>query len=321
VNVHRVPAWPAGSDLHLAPGIARWIRRKPGGIVHVQGFHTLVAPLAMLSSIAHRIPFVVTFHSGGHSSQLRHRLRPLQQRALRPLLKRASRLIGVSAFEKELFRSRLGLPAELFAVVPNGVDKSTPDDVQEVEVDNQLIVSIGRAERYKGHQRVVEALPDLIKVRPGLRLRVLGSGPDEQKLRRLADRLGVSDRVEICGVRPTDRPELVKLLRSAALIVSLSTYEAHSIAALEAVNLGRPTLVAASSGLSEFAERGLARGVDPKASASAIAGAILEQLENPIVPAETSLATWDDCAESLLSIYQSILGERDEAAASQHRHQ
>jgi len=53
-------------------------------LVHVQSYHTLVAPLAMLRALLLRVPYVVTFHGGGHSLGHRNRARRLQRRFLRP---------------------------------------------------------------------------------------------------------------------------------------------------------------------------------------------------------------------------------------------
>ena len=65
-----------------------------------RGYHQkLVAPLAMLSAALRRIPYVVTFHPGGHSSEARNRLRGAQQRLLWPLLARAARLLDMSVPE------------------------------------------------------------------------------------------------------------------------------------------------------------------------------------------------------------------------------
>src|SRR5207244_9904616 len=72
VRVVRLRSWPAGRDYYFAPGLWRAMRRGTWDIVHVQAYHTLVAPLAMAGAIRRRIPFVLTFHGGGHSSRLRH---------------------------------------------------------------------------------------------------------------------------------------------------------------------------------------------------------------------------------------------------------
>jgi glycosyltransferase involved in cell wall biosynthesis len=112
IKVTRVRARPRQTDYYLAPGVARALRREDFDIVHCQGYHTLVAPITMISALRQQIPYVVTFHSGGHSSALRRAMRPTQIRLLRPLLRRAAALIAVSDFEAGLFAPRLGLPRD-----------------------------------------------------------------------------------------------------------------------------------------------------------------------------------------------------------------
>ena len=67
VTVQRVRTWPAQTDYGFAPAIYRTIRQGGWDIVHVQSYHTLVAPLAMLAAWQAKIPYVVTFHGGGNS--------------------------------------------------------------------------------------------------------------------------------------------------------------------------------------------------------------------------------------------------------------
>jgi glycogen synthase len=114
IPVLRVPAWPTRQDWYFAPGLPTYITEGAWDIVHCQGYHTFVPPLAMLAALKANIPYVLTFHGGGHSSPLRNRVRGLQQLMLRPLLARARRLIAVAEFEVDLFGSRLRLPPERF---------------------------------------------------------------------------------------------------------------------------------------------------------------------------------------------------------------
>src|SRR5206468_2103591 len=81
-----VPAWPARSDWCFATGIWGEMAREDWDVIHVQSYHTLVAPLAMMRALNLRLPYCVTFHGGGHSSLWRNRMRRDQLRALRPLL-------------------------------------------------------------------------------------------------------------------------------------------------------------------------------------------------------------------------------------------
>lgn len=310
VPVRRVRAWPRNSDAHLAPGLARWVRAAPGTVVHVQGYHTLVAPLAMTVAAMRSVPYVVTFHSGGQSASWRNRIRPVQALAMRPLFGRAARLIAVSSFEADLFRRRLHLPDDRFVVVPNGSDLPVLDSVEgavELERDRDLVVSVGRLEHYKGHQRVVAALPVLATIRPAIRLVVAGSGPYEDALRAEARAAGVSDRLEIRSYGPEERGELHRLLRRAGAVAVLSEYESQGIAAHEALAAGAPLVASDTTALAELGARGLARMVSTEAGSDAVASALLAAIEDGPPPTRPELPSWDAAADALHAIYRTVL--------------
>lgn len=310
VHIHRVPAWPKNKDYYFAPGIYRFITHGHWDLVHCQGYHTLVAPLALLAALRSNIPYVLTFHSGGHSSSLRKALRGLQWMILRPLLRRAQKLISVSEFEAEFFQEQLRLPAKPFVVIPNGAHLPQVSELTETMIDeadrNSLIVSVGRLERYKGHQRLIAALPKVREQVPNVRLLILGEGPYESALWKIARKLGVADLIEIRAVPGSDRHAMAEILSRAALVALLSEYESQGIAVMEALALRRPVLVADTSGLRELAERGLARTVALKSTPEKIATEIVRQIEDPLIPTPVHLPTWDDCAANLSALYQSV---------------
>ncbi|MBI2865275.1 MAG: glycosyltransferase family 4 protein [Chloroflexi bacterium] len=320
-EIRRVHAWPASKDYYLAPDIYRAITSGPWEIIHIQSFHTLVAPLAMLAALRARLPYIVTFHSGGHSFGWRNAVRGVQRRALGPLLRRADRLVAVAQFERELFARQLGLPPERIALIPNGADLP-PNETSAAKpatasptLADPTIVSIGRLERYKGHHHVIAALPAVLRQRPDARLLILGSGPYQSELARFSQRLAVADQVEIRSIPPGERAEMASVLSRATLVVCLSEYETHPVAIVEALALQRPVLVADTSGLRELAERGWAARVPLHSHSEEVAAAILGQLRQPFVPASFAPPTWDDCAEGLLRLYASIV-KRDRECAS-----
>ncbi len=305
MRVRRVAAWPKKLDLYWAPDVYAAIRRGTWDLVHFQGYNTFVAPLGMLAAIRSRIPFVLTFHSGGHSSRLRNAVRRPQHALLRPLIIRADRLIGVSEFEADFFSTRLRLPKERFAVVPNGAAmlRASPG----VRVDPNLIVSSGRLERYKGHHRIIEAMPYLIERMPNARLRIAGKGPYEGELRKRVATLGLQSRITIAAIPAADRQGMTDLLASAGLFVLFSEYEAHPVAVMEAVALRRPVLTSDTSGLREIARKGLGRALPLDTAPKDLAAAIAEDLMNPRVVPDLDLPDWDACARSLSDIYREVL--------------
>jgi len=310
-HVVRVRAWPAKRDYYFAPAIFNIIARGNWDVVHIHSYHTLVPPLAMLAALRGGHPYLLTFHGGGHSSHMRQAFRGPQMALLRPLLVRADRLIVNSQFEASFYAERLARPASEFVIVPNGSDlPRRPSADARSATDRSLIASIGRLERYKGHHRVIEALPYVLEQRPDIRLWVAGSGPYEQQLLSLARDLGVEEHVEIRAIPAHDREKMADELSRPALIVLLSEFESHCMTVLEAAGLGLSVLVADQTGLAELAREGLARAIPLSSTPREVARAILHQLDHPHLPTAGKIPTWDDVASSLLALYRDVLQER-----------
>lgn len=84
-------------------------RRLAGSEVkNYQGCHTFVPPLAMLAAKKAKLPYIVTFHTGGHSSHFRSGIRDIQWKLFRPLFAGASKLMH--QMEKPLVPAQISLP-------------------------------------------------------------------------------------------------------------------------------------------------------------------------------------------------------------------
>lgn len=310
VRVTRVRAWPRNRDYYFAPAIYGQIARGDWDIVHIQSYHTAVAPIAMLAALRARLPYVLTFHGGGHSSRTRESLRGAQWAILRPLLVRARRLIAVAEFEAERFSAALRIAREGISVIPNGSDLP-PISAEEGErlraASPNGIVSVGRLERYKGHHRVIEAMPAILHQLPDATLRVIGTGPYQPELEALVQRLGLGASVTIGAIPPSDRQAMSAALAASSLFVLMSEFETHPLAVIEAVALGRSALVADTSGLAELARAGMARAIPLDTSTTVLAETIVGELRNPRPVPAISAPTWQECAESILDVYREVL--------------
>ncbi len=326
VTIVRVPAYPRRTDLYIAPGIRKVILDGRWDVVHVQGYHTAVAPVALATAQRAGIPTVLTFHSGGHSSRLRNLIRPAQAWALRPLLLRCHSLIAVSHFEAELFATRLRFGQGRIKVIPNGVsaarpnivvDRQTEDREDQDSAGGRTILSMGRLVRYKGHHRVIRAMPHILRSNPDARLLILGRGPYEKTLRRLAKSLGVSDRVDFDYVPADERDRLQKIMAEASMAVLLSAYESQGMAAFEAIEAGLPLVVMDKTALSELVSSGHAQAIPPHATHPEVAEIVTRQLNVEADGADRSaipaLAThsWPTIVDRIIEEYRRIsVGER-----------
>jgi glycosyltransferase involved in cell wall biosynthesis len=137
---------------------------------------------------------------------------------------------------------RVGLPLPSPAIVPNGIDIEPRPDVDR---DENTLVFLGRVNWKKGLDRVIAALP--------ANARLLIAGNDEEnltpRLRELAERNGVTDRVEFLG--PVYGAAKNELLARATLFVLMSTSENFGNAVLEALSMETPVVLSPDVGLAE----------------------------------------------------------------------
>lgn len=315
VNFIRVRSYPQHSDWYFSPGVYDVARKgdaqgRKWDLVHIQNYLTFTSPLAMAGALRAGVPYVVTFHGGGHPSKLRNAIRGAQNQAYAPLLRRANKLIATAKFEVNHFGKALGVPPSQFAYIPNGCDIAantiTP---QPLNPDAPLILSVGRLERYKGHQHAIAALPHVLKEMPNARLRIVGGGDYEGELNALIAKLNLQANAEVRAVKPTDRQGMADVLASASLVMLMSEYETHPMAMLEAIALGRSVLVSNTSGLQELADDGYAKSAPLSSTPEQLAARMLDQLRHPHTPKTIYLPTWDDCSEGLLRLYTEIVSQ------------
>ena len=132
--------------------------------------------------------------------------------------------------------------------------------------DELLIAVVGRVEPYKGHEDVIFALARLDPDRRRrLRLVVIGAGDDDEvaRLRRLATRLLVDDRVSFVGYVPGRPVDLVAQLD--LLIVATRSFEGFGLTLLEAMHVGTPVLATRVGAIPEFVDESTGRLVNPGA--------------------------------------------------------
>lgn len=119
----------------------------------------------------------------------------------------------------------------------------------------QVIIYAGRLVKLKGVHYLLEAF-GLLKKKDGVRLLIIGDGPEREPLREKAIALGVADRVLFAGFIPNqDLPRYYSLAHAAVL--PTVTEEAFGIAIAEAMACGIPVVATTVGGIPEVADAGL----------------------------------------------------------------
>lgn len=279
-----------GGAFHIAPGVARSVRRVDADVVHAHNYHSL--PLLFAAFARGDARFVVTPHYHGESaSDFRDRLltfyRPFGGWALR----RADAVLAVSDWEQDRIAADFGVSA---TVAPNGIDIVQFSDAIPYSRERPYLLTVGRLEEYKGVQYAVRALSEL----PEYDLIVAGSGGFSDALHEVAREVGVANRVEFLGYVPDS--DLPGLYAGAAVFVTLSGFEAYGMTIGEALAAGTPCVVREAGALVDWTDRTDCVGVDDTAP-----GPVADAVKSAVgrVAEPESLPTWEDTVDNALEAY------------------
>jgi phosphatidylinositol alpha-1,6-mannosyltransferase len=140
-----------------------------------------------------------------------------------------------------------GLPAKSSTTTSSTMERSTSPTAL-------IVARMSAAERYKGHDALLDVWPDLVSRHPDAVLAVAGDGDDRPRLEARAAALGLTRAVRFLG-RVADR-ELDELYQSCRLFVMPSRDEGFGLVFLEAMRAGKPC-IGGSGAASEIIEHGV----------------------------------------------------------------
>jgi glycosyltransferase involved in cell wall biosynthesis len=189
----------------------------------------------------------------------------------------------------ERSRRHFDLPLEGAVVIPNPI-APVPDPArwQLAASDPDDVVFVGRFDRHKGGDMVIEAYAQVVARRPGTRLTFvgpdLGFRADDGRSWDIesfaADRLGPARPGLTClGRQPLERVQ--ELRRRARVTVVASRYENFPYTALEALATGCPLVSTDAGGLAEVVQDGRNGLTCVPGDPGALAAAILALLQDP----------------------------------------
>jgi len=109
-----------------------------------------------------------------------------------------------------------------------------------VNENTRIILTLSKLSQWKRHDRVIGAMPEILKSVPDAFLVIAHRGPLRQQLEAYARRLGVADRVVFTG--PVPHEEVDRFLNTCDVYVNCNDWSNLSNTVLEALECGRPVV-------------------------------------------------------------------------------
>jgi len=195
------------------------------------------------------------------------------------------------------YLARSGVPPGRVVRIPNFSALEPVSEVATLENDGITFVAMGRFVPKKGFGVLLEALSLLRANGVDAQLVLGGSGPEERRLRRLAERLGVARSVRFAGWID----DVSAFLSSGDAFVLPSLDEPFGIVILEAMAAGRPIVTSRSKGPSEILDDDTAWFAD---------------VGNPMMLAEGMAALANDTATARRKAERALQRYRDRYSAN-----
>jgi len=194
--------------------------------------------------------------------------------------RRAARVVVPSAYLRRIVRG-WGVAERKIEVIPNiaptgtgsapvrGANARTGTDGSQ----RFKVVTVARLVPWKGVEQVIRGLAAM----DGVELFIVGDGPDRSRLEALAG-------AHQCHARflgQVPRREVLAILRTADIFVLNSAYEGHPHVVLEAMAFGVPVVARAAGGTPELVQDRETGLLLQSGTASEIAAAVSEILQDP----------------------------------------
>ncbi len=274
ITVFRVGSFPVlSSGLRIAPFaryyVAPIVEEIKPDVIHVED-HFFVAWSLIDYARKHKIPLVGTNHY--HPRNLIHYLKlspkiekgieKLAWKHLNTIYEQLDIITTPTETSKQIMLSN-GFKKPI-RVVSNGIDMTYFKPFPKKELtgvakkyhlngDFKKILFVGRLEKEKSIDVTLGAI-QLVSKEIDVRFYVIGVGSEREELEKLAQELGIGDKVVFMGGLPDE--DVRRIYSSCDLFVTSSTVELQGLVVMEAMASGLPIVSSQGMALHELVEEG-----------------------------------------------------------------
>jgi L-malate glycosyltransferase len=275
-----------GFDLGCVRRLARFVRRENVGVIHAHQYTPFFYARAP-GVLRRRPPVLFNEHGRFHPDYPR----PKRMAFNRLVLRRCDRVVGVGEAVREALIKNEGMPAGRVGVIYNGteLDSFIGDKVPRSQIRREMGVSeedfvvmqVARLDPIKDHSTALRAIERAARSHPGVRLILVGGGPQREKIETEIEERRLQSVVRLLG----QRADVPRLLAGADLVLLTSASEGIPVTLIEAMGARLPIVSTNVGGVAEVVverETGLLASAGDDA---ALSNAIVRLAEDPALAA------------------------------------
>lgn len=277
------------------------------------------------------LPLVFTFHT--QYQEYTHYV-PLPQEAVQDFIKgmvkswlmeymrHCQHIVIPSESMREIVTHEYGL-VDGYTVIPTGIDLKPYKEAEDGGLrtkhgwkDDKVMISVGRLGQEKNWRTLLKATDIALRDHPGLRLVVLGDGPERKALEKYSRELGIAERVAFVGLVPFE--EVPAYLKAADLFAFASITETQGLVTMEAIASGLPVAAVDAIGTRDVIDNGK-QGILTSNDAQELASAIKRLLEDKDIYMKFKSAALEKAekfdmmvlAQKLVNVYEQAIEDKN----------
>ncbi|MEI7769580.1 MAG: glycosyltransferase [Chloroflexales bacterium] len=241
-------------------------------------------------------------------------LYPVLTPTIKAIWRGARRLVAKCQAEADMMLAvQPGMHIDL---VPNGVELGAFPPAPIADGGPLRLICVARLIERKGQHHLIAALRQLVDQGLDVTLELVGAGDARAVNEALARRLGLAERVSFAGYVP--REQIAARYAAAHVFVLPSYNEGMSVATLEAMAAGLPTIVTRTGGAEELVEEGVSGNIVPWADVGALADRLRAPAQSRDLARRMGRAararaqgfSWDAATARYLAMFADVAGTR-----------
>lgn len=232
-------------------------------IIHIHEHRTLSAALIHYYAKKNSIPYVLQSHGSVLPFFQKSKLKKVFDYLFGyNILKNASKVIALTEIEAKQYL-QMGVDESKISIIPNGIHIEEFKDLPEkgefrkknsIESDEKIVLYLGRIDKIKGIDLLIEAYSDLMQKVDRCRLVIVG--PSSNYLPVLKDQIvdsGIDSNILFTG--PLYERDKLEVYVDADVLVYPSSFEIFGLVPIEAIMCGTPVIITDCCGCSDLVSR------------------------------------------------------------------
>ena len=229
-------------------------------IIHIHEHRTILAVIVHHYAKKNNIPYIIQAHGYVLPFYQKTILKKIFDKLWgNKILNDASKAIALTNTELEQY-TKMGVKEEKIVIIPNGINFSEYENLPKkgefrkkfgIKDDEKIILYLGRINKIKGLDILMEAFSDIITDLKKVKLVIVG--PDDgflKSLKKMSFELGLNEKVLFTG--PLYKENKLEAYLDAYVYVLPSVYEAFPNTVIESCACGSPVIITKSCGISDI---------------------------------------------------------------------